>query len=418
MRHEVLYQYDLPIEVLDDIPRTEEVLEVVYARSKENYLVPILFTRLRILWAYPETSAAYRLYEMNYADLLDVYVKFTIGLPTVMTVTTINGEKNIFNGVKNTAEEMRAALLTLKEIMGERVKSEWKFLHRQNLLMDEYMLKESDDVLDSVPKVSAEDLFEDKMMPGVGCYEPTEKLFDHFPPEAGDIREDEDVFEETAPESIEESKVSKSSALISRITRMVESTEPQKESKEPETPLNDVTVFEENSGISDDQWKDEGKGDAEILPGSKKSRGKNVPVRQAKDQITADTPEEDDSEVYVSEKPKEQQETKAKDAAALISEELDKLPIPVEPKTPLAKPEMEPERPILTTPLPRSITPETIEVGEKTLALSITLEPKDTLNDEDVDKCLEDLKFLREKGVFSEAEYKERCLRLFKRNGL
>ena len=57
MRHEVLYQYDLPVELLDEIPRTEEVLEVLFARSKEKWLIPILITRERIVWAYPEMTA-------------------------------------------------------------------------------------------------------------------------------------------------------------------------------------------------------------------------------------------------------------------------------------------------------------------------------------------------------------------------
>jgi hypothetical protein len=359
VRHEVLYQYDLPIEVLDDIPRTEEVLEVLYARSKENYLVPILLTRLRILWAYPETSVAYRLFELNYADLVRVHVKFTVGLPAVMTADTVHGEKNVFNGVRSTPEEVRAALLTLKDTMQEKVGGEWKFLHKQNLLAEEYLVKESDAVLQSVPKLSGEDLFEDRMMPGLGCYEPAEKLFDHFP------QESEDVFEAAAEEDT-------SPAMVTRIARMIESAEEPRE--EPATPLNDVTVFDGIPAVTDDQWKIEDTGDAEILPGTKKKVPESAP------------PEVDDSVVY--------------GAAAAISAELERLPKSI----PASRPGRQ-----LATPLPRA---------SPSLALSITLEPRESLEEGVIDRCLEDLKFLRDNGVFSESEYKERCLRLFKRTGL
>lgn len=421
MRHEVLYQYDLPIEVLDDIPRTEEVLEVLYARSKDNYLVPLLFTRLRILWAYPETAVTYRLYEMNYADLVQVHVKFTVGLPTVMSIETIHAEKNIFNGIRNTGEEVRAALLTLKDVMMEKIGGEWKFLHRQNLLIDEYMVKESDDVLQSVPKLSGEELFEDKMMPGIGCYEPTEKLFDHFPPAAPDA---DDVFEDEPDSLVEEEKESKTSAMITRITRMVESTDPKKEdSSEPEIPLNDATVLESDSTVTDDQWKIENTGDAVILPGKKREKrgGKLSYIRRGEAEEEAKPVlEDDDSEVFVNEKPNPDVVDKEKAAAALISEELDKLPVPEIPEKKeevLAAAETGETRK-LTTPLPRSISLEPTIQEQKVLALSITLEPRDSMDDTIVDKCLEDLKFLRDQGVFTEAEYKERCLRLFKRTGL
>lgn len=410
MRHEVLYQYDLPIEILDDIPRTEEVLEVIFARSKENYLVPILFTRLRILWAYPETSVTYRLFEMNYADLLQVHVKFTMGLATVLTIANINGEKNVFTGVKNTAEEMRAALLTLRDLTAEKLRSEWKFLHKQNLFVDEYLLKENDAVLDSVPKITADDLFEDTKMPGVGCYEPTEKLFHHFPPAAGD-----DVFEDQPETAAATEEEAMSSALVNRIARMVESTEPEMEPEVPETPLNDVTVFDGNSGVSDEQWSTEGKGDAMILPGSSPAAravmGGGRLAKLAEEPPVSYLPEDDDSEVYVAEK--SEQSRRETEAAAVISEELDKLPVPE--KAPVKSV----PKSSFTTPLPRSATGTGTAAGSKPeLALSITLEPRDSLDDLVVDRCLEDLKFLRDNGVFSEAEYKERCLRLFKRTGL
>lgn len=225
MRHEVLYEYDLPVEMLDEIPPTEEVMEVLYARSSDNYHLPILITRLRIVGAYPETSVIYRVFEINYVDVRRVHVKFTRGLATVLTITRIDGEKNIFTGVRNKPEEMRAALLTMRDMMMGEVGGEWKFLHRQNLSFDEYLLKEHDAVLSSVPTIPSEDLFEDKEMPGIGFYESTETLFEHFPPEALDS----DVFEEEPLASAGVVREMKSAAVNSRISWTVETAEHEAE---------------------------------------------------------------------------------------------------------------------------------------------------------------------------------------------
>ncbi|HJJ40648.1 MAG TPA: hypothetical protein O0X63_00585, partial [Methanocorpusculum sp.] len=46
---------------------------------------------------------------------------------------------------------------------------------------------------------------------------------------------------------------------------------------------------------------------------------------------------------------------------------------------------------------------------------AITLQPKEGIDEETVDKSLEALKFLRENRIISEAEYKKRCLSLFEK---
>ncbi|MBO5432256.1 hypothetical protein J5991_09470, partial [Methanocorpusculum sp.] len=46
---------------------------------------------------------------------------------------------------------------------------------------------------------------------------------------------------------------------------------------------------------------------------------------------------------------------------------------------------------------------------------AVTLQPKEGIDEETVDKSLEALKFLRENKIISEAEYKKRCLSLFKK---
>ena len=116
MRSEFLYQYDLPVELLDDIPRTEEVLEVAYARSKEKYLIPILITRERIVWAYPETSTIYRVYEMQYIDLVSVYIRYlSQPLPSTIQFTTVNKQQYTFSSLQGNKQQIRSMLLTLAD---------------------------------------------------------------------------------------------------------------------------------------------------------------------------------------------------------------------------------------------------------------------------------------------------------------
>ena len=405
MRPEVLYEYDLPLEILDEIPADEEVLEVLYARSSENYHLPILITRLRIVCAYPETSVVYRVFQIDYVDLAEVHVKFTRGLSTVLTFTRLDGEMNVFDRVRNTHEEIRAALLTLRDLMIEKVGGEWQFQHRQNLLTDEYAVKESDPVLSSVPTIPAEDLFEDKEMPGLGCYEPTEKLFEHFPQDA----EDGDVFEESAEILPETDAELKAVAMNSRIQRMIETAEIEAEHPEitdtGEVSVNDATVLESGPAVTDSQWANEDGGDAVILPDQHAgSRQSSNGTRAAVPLVPVD---EDDSEVYVTPKPSPKKQ-KEEEAATMIAEELDKLPVP-EAKEPAKSP--------LPALLPRAVpvqVPAVLPADKGVIPMSITLEPQDSFEEETVDACLESLKLLRDTGVISEEEYKDRCLRLFK----
>ena len=59
MRREVLFQYDLPVEILDEVG-DEEVLSVLFGRTKDKFLIPLLFSDARIFWAYPETETVYK----------------------------------------------------------------------------------------------------------------------------------------------------------------------------------------------------------------------------------------------------------------------------------------------------------------------------------------------------------------------
>ncbi|MDO5844461.1 MAG: hypothetical protein Q4Q53_04890 [Methanocorpusculum sp.] len=363
MRHEILYQYDLPIEVLDDIPRTEEVLEVLYARSREKYLIPILFTRLRIMWAYPERQTVYRIYEMQYVDLLEAQVKYPkAALPAVLTLKNVSGDNYIFKNLKSSPEQMRGGLLTLRDLMMSKVGGVWELQAKQNLISDEYTLKESDEVLSDI---SPDDIFEDTPMPGQGCYESTEKLFSHFPSEDEPVVEEnkDEVFEVHEKSEDEMSDEAVSPAMVSRVARMIESTEPVADEYDSEEPANDVVVFEKDSGKSDSQWDLEINGDAMILPGGRTRVGA-AKYKNLENNSRKYAPEDDDSVVYVDKR----------------------------------------EEP------PHPVGPVRVD--------SVTLEPKEGLDDDDIDKSLDALKYLRETGVITEDEYKARCLSLFKKTGL
>ncbi|WP_319377859.1 hypothetical protein [uncultured Methanocorpusculum sp.] len=335
MRHEILYQYDLPIEILDDIPRTEEVLNVIYARSKDKFLITILLTRLRMLWGYPERQTVYRIYEMNYIDLMEASVRFPVAIAPTLTLKTVNNDKYIFHSVKNSVEEVRAALLTLREMMNGKVGGNWDIAVKRNLLTEEYLLRETGPKSTGPAVLEEDDVFEDT------------------PDMEGDIFEQKEVITEEEKEE----------AKAAWVSRMIESTAEKEEPKEKaEVPLNDVIVFETDSGKTDDQWHDEGKGDAMILPRGRTRVGGGR-YKHLNDEAKY-LPEEDDAEVYVSKKP---------------------------------------ETPKFEQPKPTS---------------SVTLEPRDGLDDEAIDKSLEALKYLRENGIITEDEYKKRCLGLFKRTGL
>lgn len=357
MRHEVLYQYDLPIEILDDIPRTEEVLNVIYARSKDKFLIPILLTRLRMLWGYPERETIYRIYEMNYIDLLEASVRFPTAVAPSLTIKTVNKDKYVFHGVKNSAEEVRAALLELREMMNTKVGGNWQIAVKRNLLNEEYILREAENGGTILSKTEQDDVFESTSTPGQGCFEPTDKLFSHFG-EKGESRDD--VFEEETTITEKEQKTAET-AWVSRMVEATVTPEPVKN----EVPLNDVTVFKTDSGKRNDQWHDEGKGDAMILPGGRTLVGGGR-YKHLSDDAKSHS-DEDDSQVYVSKK-------------------IQTIPTPTPPKTRLVS--------------------------------SMTLEPRDGLDDEAIDKSLEALKYLRENKIITEDEYRKRCLELFKRTGL
>ncbi len=372
MRHEVLYQYDLPIEVLDDIPRTEEVLEVLYARSREKLLVPILLTRLRILWAYPERETVYRLYEMQYVDLMSVHVRFARALTPTMTITTVNNQKYLFHGIKSRAEEVRAGLLTLREMMMQKVGGNWRIAQRRNLILEEYMLMEGGS---GAVKTEAadDDLFEEEPLPGKGCFESTDTLFSHFPADSRD-----DVFEGDAPAASAASDEALSSAMVTRVTRMVQQTAEEKKDAEPAPvpaaadadPAGDAVIYDSDKVKMDDQWHEEIIGDAMILPGGRARVGGAKYKHMTDDNREVFRPEDDDSEVYAA---------------------------PAHPKPVVKKTVCSPP------PAPRR---------------SVTLEPREGMDDAAIDKSLDALKCLRENGIISDEEYKDRCLMLFKKSGI
>lgn len=355
MRHEVLYQYDLPMEILDDIPRTEEVLHVIYARSKEKFLIPILFTRLRMLWGYPERQTVYRIYEMHYIDLLEASIRVPAAIAPTLTLKTVNNDKYVFHSLKNSIEELRAALLTLREMLNAKAGNCWEIAVKHNLLTEEYLVRQGG------PKpadgAGDDDVFEETPVSGREKTNSAESLFSHFP--EGSTAGDE--FFEAKSGSTEQEIDEAKAAWVSR---MIESVAPEPEPAEKKTadPVNDVVVFETDSGKVDDQWHDEGKGDALILPGGRTRIGGGRYKHLTNDSLGL--PEEDDSVVYVSKQPA------------------------------IQKP-----------PMPRHVSP-------------VTLEPREGLDDEAIDKSLEALKYLRENGIITEDEYKKRCLGLFKMTGL
>ena len=233
MRSEVLYQYDLPIELLDEIPRTEEVLEVIYARSKEKYLIPILVTRERILWAYPETSVVYRVYAMQYVDLVSVYVRLlSPPLPSVIQFTTVNKQKYTFSSLQADKQQIRALLMTIADEMHQMAGKDWVISQKKTLLNEEYWADEkahrgaeiiSTGVCAAEETAAASasadaDFFEERPLPGKGCFESNEALFSHF------ATEGEDVFEEDKPveKNTSEDPYAAADEKVARIVETVE----------------------------------------------------------------------------------------------------------------------------------------------------------------------------------------------------
>ncbi|HJJ61816.1 MAG TPA: hypothetical protein O0X94_00550, partial [Methanocorpusculum sp.] len=158
MRREVLYQYDLPIEILNDLPYDEEVLNVLFARSKEKLLIPILFSRERIFWGYPETDTVYKVFELHYVNLLSVGAKFQATGSATLTFQTDLGKDIVFQHIQDSADSVRSAMLSAADCIRNKTSRIFSIVNQKNLLTDEYVLRENPD---AVAFASDEDIFED-----------------------------------------------------------------------------------------------------------------------------------------------------------------------------------------------------------------------------------------------------------------
>ena len=399
MRREVLYQYDLPMEILDDISADEEVLNVLFGRSKEKYLIPILFSRERILWGYPETQTVYKVFTLQYVDVLSIFAKFPPAVSATLVFHTALGKDIVFPHIQDSVDDVRSALLSAAESIRTLSSRHFSLSQRKNLLTDEYLLHENPDV----PVFATdEDIFEDAVLqtpaPTPAPAEIEDDLFARFS-SAGE----DDVFE-----AAEDTADTHAAAVDERVARMIQSTELPSETKAPLPPENDAVIYEPASLSRNEQWNGEGGGDAEILP--RGSPWKNAPKAPAAPVREVFSPEDDDSEVYsAGERPKLivplPKAAPAQETEVEIIEKVTVLPNPsVKPR---AKKAEVPEAPAEPAPEPvmifrRQKNPE-----------AVTLQPKEGIDEETVDKSLEALKFLRENRIISEAEYKKRCLSLF-----
>ena len=520
MRHEVLYQYDLPVELLDEIPHTEEVLEVLFARSKEKWLIPILITRERIVWAYPEMATVYRVYEMQYVDLQSVYVRFAHPpIPTSLHIETVNGQKYVFNNVKEGKDEIRGALMTLLNEMNQRFDGVWGLSGRKNFMTDEFRLDKnrhsSSEVISSGVSalkfhdgLSEDDVFEDeKTLPGAGCFESNEALFSHFG-KAG-----EDVFEETkvrvSSPVCEDDSYADADKKVARIVETVEAeiAESRKNIEDdtdvtPAPEGEDCVVYGPNTRTADDQWGEQKGGDALILsnpirfrviPPEKKPEREYrpedddsivypLPGAEKIGKAAAETkpqreygPEDDDSVVYPSAdeevvitpfRPDEKASADSAEQITLSSKQVkeeaafdeivitpfkrpkpefvpltDESQVPVDSlQTPAAdgkepamdiaalrRPVYEVDDHIVVSPVNKS-EPEAEEesvvlrnqsvsrkkITPSPLRKAVTLEPAERFNPAEVEQLLDELKHLRDSGIITEKEYRERSLKLFK----
>ena len=399
MRREVLYQYDLPMEILDDISADEEVLNVLFGRSKEKYLIPILFSRERILWGYPETQTVYKVFTLQYVDVLSIFAKFPPAVSATLVFHTALGKDIVFPHIQDSVDDVRSALLSAAESIRTLSSRHFSLSQRKNLLTDEYLLHENPDV----PVFAAdEDIFEDAVLqtpaPTPAPAEIEDDLFARFS-SAGE----DDIFE-----AAEDTSDTHAAAVDERVARMIQSTELPSETKASLPPENDAVIYEPASLSRNEQWNGEGGGDAEILP--RGSPWKNAPKAPAAPVREVFSPEDDDSEVYsAGERPKLivplPKAAPAQETEMEIIEKVTVLPNPsVKPR---AKKAEVPEAPAEPAHEPvmifrRQKNPE-----------AVTLQPKEGIDEETVDKSLEALKFLRENKIISEAEYKKRCLSLF-----
>jgi hypothetical protein len=148
---------------------------------------------------------------------MQIRVKFTRGFSTILTFTRFDKGMNASDHIRNKPGEVRTALLTLRELMVEKLGGEWKYLHRQNLT-DEYMVKNGEPIQSSIPTTPTEDLFEDKEISGLGCCNSTKKQSKHFPP----MVKNEDVVKEDVEIVLAADVEAKKNAINSRIGRMIE----------------------------------------------------------------------------------------------------------------------------------------------------------------------------------------------------
>jgi len=495
MRRDVLYEYDLPVELLDDLPDTEEVLEVFYARSENRNLLPILFTRERIVWAYPETANVYRVYELQYIDLISAYAKYVVPPFPTLRFNTVDGQTYRFYRLVDKKEDMRGRLITLCGILKNKIGGNWRVWHKKSVLVDEFLLDRqihggAENIaglpLCEPPFVRGlDDVFEEKPIPGKGCFESNEALFSHFPSD-----ESEDVFEEFAPgtQSEQEDPYAGKDAKIARIVEEVEAdiqkanTVEEELKKVKKEPDNDAVIYDASSGKYDaQQWGEvNAGGDAEILEDTQYLKR----LEKINQQKTDYGPEDDDSVVYAQpkvakKKIRKEEETTVKMPPMYSKEDDDSIIYPTgneEPVviTPMKKPKPEfegidrdekasvsaapkpvdtPTDPTLTSIprpgyeigadvkiSPRQKTPfeeankdvitripvreirtesesRPIFTNQESLSPFLkasNLQPRPGFDSAAVDKLLDELKHLRDSGVISDEEYKERSLTLFR----
>ena len=412
MRREVLYQYDLPIEILNDLPYDEEVLNVLFARSKEKLLIPILFSRERIIFGYPERDTVYKVFELHYVNLLSICAKFQATGSAVLTFQTDLGKDIVFQHIRDSADSVRYAMLSVADCIRNKTSRIFSIVNQKNLLTDEYVLRENPD---AVSFASDEDIFEDGIV--VPAPEPAvpeeEDIFSRFAEEGEDGKEDDEFFE-AAEEPLEEEH---SSAVVDRIARMVQAAEPEIDEAEPAVPENDVIIYQSASAPRNEQWHGEGGGDAEILPrGSPWKNMCRIQSKTVQEPISEFLPEDDDSEVYLGgERPKlvvpqpKAARSVNQDEEVEIIEKVTVLPNPaVKPRAKKAEPSV-PAEPA------ENIEPVMIHRRGTVPSEAVTLQPRDGIDEATVDKSLEALKFLRDNKIISEAEYKKRSLSLFEK---
>ena len=435
VRREVLFQYDLPVEILDEVG-DEEVLSVLFGRTKDKFLIPLLFSDARIFWAYPETETVYKVFEAQYVDLVQVDAKFPTTGSASLALTTRTG-KVVFPNIRDSIDDVRGAMLTVSSRMELRTGNRWPIQSRKNLLSEEYYLaeNENDPIL-----ASDDDIFEDE---AVVIRKPVVEEVEIF--QFSGESEEEEVFE-AVDEDEAASSMEHSSAVEERVARMIESTAPA--APEPAEVLdNDVIIYDSGAHLRNEQWHGEGGGDAEILP--RRSPWKNVPKAPVLPEREVFSPEDDDSEVYVGgprpklivPQPKVSAAPVNQDCEVEIIEKVTVLPNPsvkprakgsdepvttnhdteievIEKVTVLPNPSVKPRAKSTSKPavsaVPAESSPEPVMIFRRQKnPEAVTLQPKEGIDEATVDKSLEALRFLRDNKIISEAEYKKRSLSLF-----